>query len=350
MRLSKIILTASLGASMALGAVGNLQVRGVTSTQAILVYRAPDANPCSVEVSESPSYRPLAHDVDPVLFAGANLDNRPEATASGYQRVFVAGKRRAERGSNGWWYSRALQAFTTHYFRITCGGSQATGSFLTANIALGNTYDDSLPADLGVSTRPYFSSTGTYAWPEFLNWDNQDPAARAEAVIDPQTGMLLKRLALPQDQPITYLPGGGDHYFHSVIDPDGAWNMPTAVWSIANAKLVSIVVSSGTATVNTSVAHQIQQGSLITLSGLTGSASAGNGLHQVTGISSSTAFQILQGALPGNTTLGDATLGVTASAVNADDGTSASFTGTQSNVLLLRDQTFWTAGGTNLWD
>ena len=113
----------------------------------------------------------------------------------------------------------ALQAFTTHYFRITCGGSQANGSFITANIALGNTYNEALPADPGVSARPYFSPTGSYAWPEFLNWDNQDPTARSEAVIDPQTGMLRKRLALPQDQPITYLPGGGDHSFASVIDP-----------------------------------------------------------------------------------------------------------------------------------
>ena len=218
MRLSIFVITAS----MAYGAIGNLQVRGVTSTQAILAYRAPDSNACTVEVSESPSYRPLAHDVDPALFAGSNMDNR-EATASGLNRVFVAGKRRAEKGINARWYSRALQAFTTHYFRITCGGSQATGSFITANIALGNTYNEALPADPGVSARPYFSSTGSYAWPEFLNWDNQDPTARSEAVIDPQTGMLLKRLALPQDQPITYLPGGGDHSFASVIDPDGAW-------------------------------------------------------------------------------------------------------------------------------
>ncbi len=49
MKLSMIVLTAS----MAYGAVGNLQVRGVTSTQAILAYRAPDTNPCSIEVSES---------------------------------------------------------------------------------------------------------------------------------------------------------------------------------------------------------------------------------------------------------------------------------------------------------
>jgi hypothetical protein len=260
MRLAMIVLTASL----AYGAVGNLQVRGVTSTQAVIAYTAPDTGTCSVEVSESPSYRPLAHDVDPALFTGSNLDNRPEATVSGRQRVFVVGKRRAERGADNRWYSRALQTFTTHYFRITCGSSQATGRFLTANIALGNTYNEALPADPGVSARPYFSATGSYAWPEFQNWNNQDPAARSESVIDPQTGMLLKRLALPQDQPITYLPGGGDHYFSSVIDPDGAWG--------------------------------------------------------------------------------------TASAVLADDGTVASFKGTQSSALFLRDQTFWPAGGANLWD
>src|SRR5450759_4822365 len=260
MRLSTIVLTAS----MAYGAVGNLQVRGVTSTQAILAYRAPDTNPCSVEVSESQSYLPLAHDVDPALFAGSNLDSRPAATASGLQRVFVAGKRRAEKGTNGRWYSRALQTFTTHYFRITCSGSQATGTFLTANMALGNTYNEALPADPAVSTRPYFSSIGSYAWPEFLKWNNQDPSARPEAVIDPQTGMLLKRLALPQDQPITYLPGGGDHVFTAAIDSASSWGTPAA----------AIV----------------------------------------------------------------------------DDASSATFTGTTSDMLFLRDTAIWLGGGTNLSD
>ena len=346
MRLSTIVLTATA----AYGAVSNLQVRGVTSTQAIIAYTAPDTNACSVEVSESQSYLPLAHDVDPALFAGSNLDNRPEATGSGTQRIFVAGKRRAEKGTTGRWYSRALQAFTTHYFRITCGSSQAAGTFLTANIALGNTYNEELPADPAVSARPYFSSTGSYAWPEFLNWNNQDPTARPETVIDPQTGMLLKRLALPQDQPITYLPGGGDHYFYSVLNPDGVWNVPTVVWSLANAGLVSAVVGSGTATVTTSTAHQLKTGSIVSISGLTGSASGGNGLYQVTGVSSSTAFQIGQGALPASTTLGGVALAVTANAVNADDGTAATYSGTQSNLLFLRDQTFWNAGGTSLYD
>ena len=69
----------------------------MTSTQAILAYRAPDRNACTVEVSESPSYRPLAHDVDPALFAGSNMDNR-EATASGLNRVFVARQKARREG------------------------------------------------------------------------------------------------------------------------------------------------------------------------------------------------------------------------------------------------------------
>src|SRR5260370_3682150 len=134
MKLSMIVLTAS----MAYGAVGNLQVRGATSTQAILAYRAPDTNPCSVEVSESPSYRPLAHDVDPALFAGSDQDSR-DGTTSGLQRVYVAGKRRTEKGTDGRWDSRALQPFTTHYFRVTCGGSHATRGSLTTDTRLGKT-------------------------------------------------------------------------------------------------------------------------------------------------------------------------------------------------------------------
>jgi hypothetical protein len=340
----------ALMAPAAFGAISNLQVRGVTSTQASLSYTAPDSSACIVEVSESPSYRPLVHDVDTVLFAGSNLDSRLESITSGRERVFVAGKRRAEKGVDGKWYSRALQAFTNHYYRITCGESQASGTFATANIALGNTYNDALPADPAVSSRPYYSSVGSYAWPEFVNWNNQDPAARPESIIDPQTGLLLKRLALPQDQPITYLPGGGDHTFTAIVDPDSAWKVPAVTWSAGNGTLVSIVVGSGSATVNTSTPHQIAAGSMVTVAGLSGSASAGNGVYPVTGVSSPTAFQIPQNSLPANATLAGGALAVTATAVNADDGTAATFKGAQSDFLLLRDDALWIATGTNLTD
>src|ERR1039457_6878989 len=129
MRISTIVLTASV----AYGAVGNLQVRGVTSTQAILAYTAPDTNACSVEVSESPSYYPLAHDVDPVLFAGSNLDNRPETTASGGEGggrgVWGGAKGGAEKGPGGKCFSRALQVFTPLFFRVFGGPSHAVGTF-----------------------------------------------------------------------------------------------------------------------------------------------------------------------------------------------------------------------------
>ena len=104
--------------------ITNVSVQGVTATQAILSYTAPDNVVCTAEVSESASFALLVHDVDAALFPGSNLDNRAESMSSGRERVFVVGKRRAEKAANGTWYSRALQAYTPHYDRITCGGAQ----------------------------------------------------------------------------------------------------------------------------------------------------------------------------------------------------------------------------------
>ena len=66
-----IVIVAALvcvcGPSAALGAELEVQVTGVSATQAILRYRSPTNRPCSVEVSESNTFRPLVHDVDPDL-------------------------------------------------------------------------------------------------------------------------------------------------------------------------------------------------------------------------------------------------------------------------------------------
>jgi hypothetical protein len=175
------------GAIPALAAITNVAVTGVTNTQAVIGWTAPDQQLCTVEISESSTYSPLVHDVDAGIFPGSNLDNREGSITDGRSRKFVAGKRRAEKGSDGVRYSRALQSFTPHYFRITCGGDRATGQFTTQQIAFGNTFQDPPPAD---------ESGGGYAWPDL------SPTDRTQKIVDPQTGALIRRVSLASDRVI----------------------------------------------------------------------------------------------------------------------------------------------------
>lgn len=165
--------------------ISNVRVLGATATQAILAYTAPSDAPCTLEVSESLEFSPLVHDLNPALFQGANLDSRPGNLASGRDRVFVIGKRTAQQASDGRYYSRALQTATLHYYRITCGDAPpVSDSFWTANLPLGITRGDALlanPDNPGETLQPSLSS------------------ARSQAVIDPSTGVLLKRLTMQDD-------------------------------------------------------------------------------------------------------------------------------------------------------
>jgi hypothetical protein len=181
-----------------------------TPTQAVLVYYAPDESPCRVEVSESPSFAPLAHDVDPVLFPGADQDTRPGNVVEGRARYFVAGRRTAEPASDATRYSRALQANTQHYYRITCGASTAAGTFHTANIPLGDTSVEQPPFD---SSAPF-----NYAWPSV------DLVDKTRGYVDPLTGVLLKRMTGPGE----WMDGIPSNILFSttVFDPNGAWTSP----------------------------------------------------------------------------------------------------------------------------
>lgn len=175
-----------------------------TATQAILSYTAPDASPCTIAVSENQNLAPLVHDVDPALFSGASSDSRDGSITVGTQRTVVIGKRAVEKALDGKRYSRALQAFTQHYYAITCGGTTATGTFQTVNPPLGN-----LSVDV-----PGFDATafGNYAWPT-IDWTNSDVP-----YIDAFTGLLTKRVSFPGAAAVT----AGSPYPNAVGVQDGS--------------------------------------------------------------------------------------------------------------------------------
>ena len=172
-------LVAALGfASLSGAAIIPIRVIGVTSTQAVLVYNAPDANPCSViatDASNSP-----ANDTNTSLFPGADSDTRLGNLAVGTSRTIVIGKRTSDLGSDGHMYSRALQADSQYLVQVNCGAGANTGqvSFRTQTIALGNSAPDPFP----------FNSNGygNYAYPTV------DISDSAKTYVDPQTGALLK--------------------------------------------------------------------------------------------------------------------------------------------------------------
>lgn len=159
----------------------------VTNTQATLLYTAPNSSPCTIEVSESGSYAPAVIDADGTLFTGSNLDTRTGALTNGTRRAVVIGKRTVELATDGKKYSRALQANTLHYYRVTCGSSVGTGTFTTENIPFEMRYQDIPqldPSTAGATMLPTLSTTD-----------------RTQAIIDPHTGAQIRRVSLPGDIP-----------------------------------------------------------------------------------------------------------------------------------------------------
>ncbi|MGA2770183.1 MAG: hypothetical protein ABSG26_05145 [Bryobacteraceae bacterium] len=225
------------------GAVTNVQLQGVTPTQATLSYTAPDESACRIEVSESASYAPLVHDVDPSLFAGSNSDARSGSITDGRYRLVVIGRHgmMASGTSNpflaadGHRYSRALQANTTHYYRLTCGSDVASGSFSTANIPLGGTYPEPLAAD----------AAGNYNWPSVVN-----PSSRAEPFVDPNTGVLIRKVTMPGDSTpdmgANSWPSGGMFQLcsHALASANGHTYDLCVIWSVPSL-LVSVETDTG---------------------------------------------------------------------------------------------------------
>jgi hypothetical protein len=204
-------------------------VLGVTSIQAVLQYPSPGATACQVQVSPNSSMSPLAADVDPALFPGANLDSRAGNVSSptGNNRYFVVGKRRADLAADGNHYSRALQAFTEYFFQINCGGSPLTGRFVTTNPPLGNNFPEPPPFDA--------TGFGNYAWPT-INWADQ-----TKGYIDPMTGILLKRATAPGWYGLSKTGAN----FSFALDLNSAWTNASNILSGATSSLAGYSGSGG---------------------------------------------------------------------------------------------------------
>lgn len=148
-----------------------VSLMGVTNTQAVLTYTAPDSGTCTLEVSQSATYSPLVPDVDPTLFSGSDTD-----TGGATSRFWVVGKRTVATASDSNNYSRALEANTLHYYQLTCSNGSTAGTFTTSNIANGDTFEDKLPTLMPTV-----------------------PDTAAASFVDPLTGALIERFGLDSD-------------------------------------------------------------------------------------------------------------------------------------------------------
>jgi hypothetical protein len=172
----------------------SVTVVGTSNTQAVLAYTAPDSNPCHFQASESATLSPPVYDVDTSMFGTltANSDARDSGISNGTSRIVVLGARLSQPATDTNIYSRALQANTLHYYQVTCGSATATGTFTTADIPFGMTYQDIPqldPTTPGATITPTLSATD-----------------RTQTVVDAHTGVQISRVSLPGD---TVSDGGG---------------------------------------------------------------------------------------------------------------------------------------------
>ena len=265
---TKFITLAALSGSLAWAAV-SVNVPGTTQTQATIRYAlsASTGATCLVEISESPSYTPLAHDVDPTLFSGSNHDNRGGSIASGNFRIFIAGTRgAAQQGTDGHWYSRALAAYTIYYGRINNDGACDSGgavtfTFVTAPAPPGRTYGDPIPVAA--------SNPGVSAYPQQIG-TSRTP------LIDPQTGIVHIPVSVPGDQPVH---AGTGTAFQAPFDHTSAWTLTSgalpATYSGTNQAKLFLPVYFGNGVVFASYENLSRSFPEFLLAHITGSVSTG---------------------------------------------------------------------------
>lgn len=184
-----------------------IQVAGVTARQATLRVKTDQTGNCTYKISESVNLAPLVNDVNPILFAGADSDQRPGAIVSGNDHYFVAGTTAPGTLSAGLVIkSRALAANTHHWGQVTCGIDTVSFEFTTDNPAYSNFYPEPAPFNA--------NGYGNYGWPT-QDWTTLNPAT----VVDPTSGFKVKRITSPGWWGIER----GAATASTVIDPTNSW-------------------------------------------------------------------------------------------------------------------------------
>ena len=180
--------TASLPYSSAFAATGTVHIQA-TATQAVLVFTVTDPSQCTVQVYSDLSRTQLVDDTNPALFTGSQQCNRAGSAIAGTNVSFVAGLRTSQKARDGKLHSRALAAATTYYYLITdvANSQSSQGSFATATLPLGNLYPEQPPFDA--------NGWDNRAYPQF-DWT---VSQRNQALVDPLTGQLVKRLTFAGD-------------------------------------------------------------------------------------------------------------------------------------------------------
>lgn len=200
-------------------AVTNIPITiiGVTNTQAIIQYTAPDTNPCTVTAAPvNTALLPEVYDLDSALFTNADQDNKTGDIASGLQRTVVIGHRTSGIALDGTSYSLALAVVSAYTGGVSCDSGSFTGtfSFVTDNLRIGNASPD--PPDYDTT------NTNLFGWDyPTLHYDTLTPT-----YIDPHTGVIIKRVSGAGEDSA----GKNTQCFTNIEDLASAW---TSVGNIA---------------------------------------------------------------------------------------------------------------------
>src|SRR5208283_3083665 len=139
-----------LACSAAMAADIPIGIAGSTETQIVINYTATSSAACAVSAADN-NNGPSVNDLDASKFPNSNSDlARTAANAfrwptliNGLNRtVFLGGHDEVKLGSDGRWYSTALQVNSDHTITVACNGGADTGvtHASTHNLPVASTY------------------------------------------------------------------------------------------------------------------------------------------------------------------------------------------------------------------